>query len=301
MYKVISLVLALILCFVFVGCGDDTTTTASKNETSNVSSVNSTATAEQKVLHTENKVGFQLEQPKAGEKAAVLSTNYGDIYIRLFPEIAPKAVQNFIGLIEKGYYNGLIFHRVIDNFMIQGGDPTGTGSGGESIWGKGNPFEDEFCSELLNIRYSLAMANSGVNTNGSQFFINQAPASTFSRSAHDSTAKKQQMESYYNQYKTQYGTQFTQAYPTLDSFIEANGGISPISDMVPEEVWKLYEKQGGNIHLDGAWRNKGGHTVFGQVYEGMNVVDAIAKVETNDSDKPTKDVVIESAKIITVS
>lgn len=298
MNRIIGLLLVLALCFVFVGCGDDTTATVSKNESSDVASVNSTATTtEQKVLHTENKVGFQLEQPKAGEKAAVLSTNYGDIYIRLFPEIAPKAVQNFIGLIEKGYYNGLIFHRVINNFMIQGGDPTGTGSGGESIWGKGKSFEDEFCSELLNIRYSLAMANSGVNTNGSQFFINQAPASQFSRVDYDAATKKQQMEYYYNQNVQQYGTSFTQYYPTLDSFIEANGGIVPI----PDEVLDLYEEKGGNIHLDGAWRTSGGHTVFGQVYQGMDVVDKIAEVETGSNDKPVKDVVIESAKIITVS
>ncbi len=298
-YKILSLFLALILCFTFVACGEETTETASQSGSSDTASVSSSTSSQHQVLHTENKVGFQLEEPAKGEEVAVLSTNYGDIYIRLFPEIAPKAVQNFIGLIEKGYYDGLIFHRVIDNFMIQGGDPTGTGSGGESIWG--NDFGDEFCSELLNIRYSLAMANSGVNTNGSQFFINQAPASAFSRSAHDSTAKKQQMEYYYNQNVQQYGSSFTAYYPTLDSFIEANGGISPISDMVPEEVWKLYEQQGGNIHLDGAWREKGGHTVFGQVYAGMDVVDTIAKVETNDSDKPVKDVVIESAKIITVS
>ena len=298
MYKVISLVLSLILCFVFVGCGDNNATTNTSDTTSKVASENSTATTnEQKVLHTKNKVGFQLEKPKVGEKAAVLSTNYGDIYIRLFPEIAPKAVQNFIGLIEKGYYNGLIFHRVINNFMIQGGDPTGTGSGGESIWGKGKPFEDEFCSELLNLRYSLAMANNGVNRNGSQFFINQAPASEFSRVNYDAATKKQQMEHYYNQYKAQYGASFTQYYPTLDSYIEANGGIVEI----PDEVFDLYEQQGGNIHLDGAWRTSGGHTVFGQVYKGMDVVDKIAGVETDSNDKPVKNVVIESAKIITVS
>jgi cyclophilin family peptidyl-prolyl cis-trans isomerase len=213
----------------------------------------------------------------------------------LFPEIAPKAVQNFIGLIEKGYYNGLIFHRVINNFMIQGGDPTGTGTAGESIWGK--DFEDEFCSELLNLRYSLAMANNGVNKNGSQFFINQAPASEFSRVNYDAATKKQQMEHYYNQYKAQYGASFTQYYPTLDSYIEANGGIVEI----PDEVFDLYEQQGGNIHLDGAWRTSGGHTVFGQVYKGMDVVDKIAGVETDSNDKPVKNVVIESAKIITVS
>ncbi len=297
MYKVISLVFALILCLVFIGCGDDASTTASKNESSDVASVNSTADATGHiVLKTENKVGFQLEQPKVGEKTAVLSTNYGDIYIRLFPEIAPKAVQNFTGLIEKGYYNGLIFHRVIDNFMIQGGDPTGTGTAGESIWG--SDFEDEFCSELLNIRYSLAMANSGVNTNGSQFFINQASAASFDGSNY----KIETFESAYQQYVSQYGSaQFSNVDTYIDAVLQQYDGAMPDPRKVSEDVLKLYEQQGGNIHLDGAWRNKGGHTVFGQVYKGMDVVDAIAKVETNESDKPVKDVVIESAKIITVS
>ena len=84
-------------------------------------------------------VGYQLEKPADGEEIAVLHTSMGDIRIRLFPDAAPKAVENFKGLINDGYYNGIVFHRVIDNFMIQGGDPTATGSGGESIWGE--PFE----------------------------------------------------------------------------------------------------------------------------------------------------------------
>jgi peptidylprolyl isomerase len=100
----------------------------------------------------------------------VLETNRGNIEIRLFPEAAPKACENFTKLIEKGYYNGLVFHRVIKNFMIQGGDPTGTGTGGQSVWGEA--FEDEFNPELkFNKPGLLAMANAGPNTNGSQFFI----------------------------------------------------------------------------------------------------------------------------------
>ena len=95
-------------------------------------------------------VGYQLEKPADGEEIAVLHTSMGDIRIRLFPEAAPKAVENFKGLIQDGYYNGIVFHRVIDNFMIQGGDPTATGTGGESIWGE--PFEDEFNTNLINLR-----------------------------------------------------------------------------------------------------------------------------------------------------
>ena len=104
------------------------------------------------------------------EKIVVLETNQGNIEIKLKVEIAPKACENFVKLAEKGYYNGLIFHRVIKGFMIQGGDPTGTGMGGESVWGKA--FEDEVTPVAkFDGPGILAMANSGPNTNGSQFFI----------------------------------------------------------------------------------------------------------------------------------
>ncbi len=106
----------------------------------------------------------------------VLQTNQGEIEIELMPEVAPKACENFIKLAEKGYYNGLIFHRVIKGFMIQGGDPTGTGAGGQSVWGKA--FEDEVTPVAkFDGPGILAMANAGRNTNGSQFFITTAAAS----------------------------------------------------------------------------------------------------------------------------
>lgn len=105
---------------------------------------------------------------------ATINTNMGAVKIELFPDKAPKTVENFTGLAEKGYYDGVIFHRVIDKFMIQGGDPTGTGMGGESIWGKA--FEDEFSPDLrFDEPGYLAMANAGPNTNGSQFFITVVP------------------------------------------------------------------------------------------------------------------------------
>ena len=193
-------------------------------------------------------VGFQLEAPAAGEKIAIMHTDMGDISIRFFPEIAPKAVENFITHTENGYYNGITFHRTMDNFMIQGGDPTGTGSGGNSIWNKA--FKDEFSDGLFNLRGSLSMANAGVNTNGSQFFINQAKPSKSS------------------------------SYPAS----------------MPEAVQDLYNKYGGNYHLDGAWRTTGGHTVFGQVFDGMDVVDAIAAAPVK-GERPVTPVVIESIEI----
>jgi peptidylprolyl isomerase domain and WD repeat-containing protein 1 len=101
--------------------------------------------------------------------SAILHTTYGDIHIRLFPEAAPKAVENFVTHAKNGYYNNVIFHRVIRKFMIQTGDPMGDGTGGESIWGK--DFEDEFSSLKHDRPYTVSMANAGPNSNASQFFI----------------------------------------------------------------------------------------------------------------------------------
>jgi len=104
------------------------------------------------------------------QSTVVIETNLGSIEVKLFTDTAPKTCENFLGLVQKNYYNGTVFHRIIKKFMIQGGDPTGTGAGGESIWGK--PFADECVANLKFDRPGLlAMANRGPNTNGSQFFI----------------------------------------------------------------------------------------------------------------------------------
>ncbi|OLN88480.1 Peptidyl-prolyl cis-trans isomerase cyp15 [Colletotrichum chlorophyti] len=128
------------------------------------------------VRDVQNEKPTILGQKKAAEAkksetgtAAVIHTTYGDIHIRLFPDAAPKAVENFVTHSKRGYYNNTIFHRVIRKFMIQCGDPLGDGTGGESIWGK--EFEDEFSSLKHDKPYTVSMANAGPNTNGSQFFI----------------------------------------------------------------------------------------------------------------------------------
>jgi len=113
----------------------------------------------------------QIDLANARGPQVTIETSMGTIQLQLFPEQAPKTVENFVTHAQAGYYDGLTFHRVIPNFMIQGGDPTGTGMGGESIWGQ--PFEDEFSQELYNLRGAVSMANAGPNTNGSQFFIVQ--------------------------------------------------------------------------------------------------------------------------------
>ena len=161
------------------------------------------------------------KQTKVKKEVAVIKTNMGTIELELFPKEAPKAVENFTKLANKGYYDGVTFHRVIENFMIQGGDPTGTGRGGESIWGK--PFEDEFSPDLKFDKPGiLAMANAGPNTNGSQFFITLVPT---------------------------------------------------------------------------PWLNNH-HTIFGKVIKGMDVVQAIGKVQTSKpNDKPVKDVIMEKVSV----
>jgi peptidylprolyl isomerase len=116
----------------------------------------------------------QAQEPNVKPTIVVFETNQGSIELTLFADKAPKTVENFVGLVKKGYYNGLIFHRVIKGFMIQGGDPTGTGSGGTSLWGK--DFADEINPDLVFDKQGiLAMANRGPDTNGSQFFITTVP------------------------------------------------------------------------------------------------------------------------------
>lgn len=249
-------------------------------------------------VYADKAYGFQLEKPAVGEKIAVMHTNMGDISIRFFPEAAPKAVENFIELSKKGYYDGLTFHRVIKDFMIQGGDPKGDGTGGESFWGK--DFEDEFDKKLLNLRGSLSMANSGPGTNGSQFFINQGDHTAFgnrSSYAYDLEKEIENLTEEYDAIIDQYGKATVEAqYGTLNDVL-TNFLPTYVYDAIPDEVWDLYEQNGGNIHLDGAWRRVGGHTVFGQVFEGMDVVDEIAVISTDSSNRPAEDVIINSIEI----
>lgn len=149
-----------------------------------------------------------------------LSTNLWDIILELFPEYAPKAVENFTTHVKNGYYDGIIFHRVIKDFMIQWGDPTGTGRGGKSIWGRA--FEDEFTFDLTHKRWVISMANAGRNTNGSQFFI-----------------------------------------------------------VTTEDASFLDRK----------------HTIFGHVIHGLEVVDQIESLPTDDQDRPKSEVKIMKATI----
>ena len=113
----------------------------------------------------------QTAGPVPGDLVARIATDKGDIWLKLFPALAPRTVENFIGLARRDYYDGILFHRVIPDFMIQTGDPSATGRGGESLWG--GRFGDEFHPDLIHLPGALSMANAGPDTNGSQFFIVQ--------------------------------------------------------------------------------------------------------------------------------
>ena len=200
----------------------------------------------------------QFAKPEKNETVAeIVIKDFGSIYVKFFEEAAPKAVENFITHAKDGYYDGLTFHRIIEDFMIQGGDPTGTGRGGESIWGK--DFEDEFSEYLQPYRGALCMANAGPNTNGSQFFIVQT-SQTYD-------------ENELKQYAQWTGVKFN------------------------KEAIKNYGKIGGT-----PWLYKG-HTVFGQVYEGYDVLDAVAKVEKSHPQNgyPATPVVIETIRVFEYS
>ncbi|MEX2804945.1 peptidylprolyl isomerase [Streptococcus sp. H31] len=207
-----------------------------------------------KALKSDSTAFPQLSKKIASDEAqVVLQTSMGDITIKLFPTYAPLAVENFLTHAKSGYYDGLTFHRVIDDFVIQGGDPSGNGSGGESIWkGKdssidsGKGFANEISPYLYHLRGALAMANSGADTNTSQFFI-------------------------------------------VDNSEDQSASLS--ENQYPQAIIDAY-KEGGYPSLDG------NYTVFGQVTDGMTVVDKIAQTPTDDNDKPQTDVTITAIKII---
>lgn len=269
MKKIIGFaLLMLVVLLVFTGCENDKNSTSNKvaNKTTNSTKTNTTKTSKttnstKKSSKEDSKVSVdyaqaaekQMALPKSGETIATIHIrNFGDVKVKFFEDVAPKAVENFVTHSKQGYYNGVTFHRVINEFMIQGGDPQGTGMGGESIWGQ--DFEEELSPELVPYRGSLCMASKGLQNSpslGSQFFITQAN---------------------YNETKAGYLT---------------NYGL-------PDSLVEQYKKYGGDILS--LYQQ---YTVFGQVYEGMEIVDKIAKVETDMSDKPVEDVVIESIDVTT--
>lgn len=214
----------------------------------NNSTPSNTATSESEKVDL-NQLEFpQLDsEVKENESVVEIKTTAGTITVKLFPDLAPKAVENFVTHAKENYYEGTPFHRVIEGFMIQGGDPEGNGTGGESIWGKG--FEVEISNQLYHIRGALAMARAqALDSQGSQFYIVQ-------------------------------GTE------------DQSNGMAVQFDA--EKIIEAY-KDGGARSLDGQY------TVFGQVIEGMDIVDKIAQAEVTgpQNSDPVEPVLIESTKVI---
>lgn len=240
-------ILIVVMVFLLAACG----TSNKKVETTSNSTKDNTQNTEQKEGSskvTDSTYPQLSTEVAANEKLVEMETSMGNIKIKLFPEYAPKAVENFIKHSKEGYYNGLIFHRVIKNFMIQGGDPNGNGTGGESVYGQ--PFEDEFSNNLFNLRGALSMANGGPNTNGSQFFIVQS----------------------------------TTVDPSINTQMKKDG--------YPKVIIDAYDKNGGTPWLDHK------HTVFGQVIDGMDVVDKIANTPTAANDRPKEDVIVNKVNVL---
>lgn len=264
--------MASMMVFGVTGCGNTSSTsdsdepkTTQENDSSSDTGSNIDELGRMKVAETV----LQKGEPEVGEEIAIVHTSIGDIKLRFYPNQAPKAVENFTTLAKDGYYDGIIFHRVIENFMIQGGDPTGTGTGGESIYG--GPFEDEISPNLHFFKGALAMANSGPNTNGSQFFIVQ-----------NSEAEPSQIKMIRDAIADNADD------PLI---IPLTTGDYALDELFSEEALEFYEEVGGHVSLEAAFGNA--YTIFGQAFEGLDVVDAIAIVETNGTDKPLEDIIIE--------
>ena len=217
---------------------------------------------------------LQLTPLTPGEELMVLHTTLGDITLRFFPEEMPRTVENFVTHARNGFYDGLIFHRVIPGFMIQGGCPLGTGTGGNSIWGA--RFDTEPSFNLRHFRGAIAMAHAGPGTIGSQFYIVQ------NYELHPATLQ-----------------QFETVKAQLDDPVGRfrDGTRLHLRDIHPPQEFEHFTQYGGTPHLDWVRNPERGHPVFGHVVEGMDVVDAIANASAS-SERPVEDIIIERVSFI---
>lgn len=166
MPKYSSLAVLAIVAMLGAGCAPSSPATGADTTSDTSSAASSSSSSPNSMDATPTGVPDALSAEELTDTQVRITTNKGDIVVQLYPDTAPVAASNFVTLATKGYYDGVIFHRVIEGFMIQGGDPTGTGRGGP-----GYQFADELDDARTYTRGTLAMANSGPDTNGSQFFI----------------------------------------------------------------------------------------------------------------------------------
>ncbi len=277
MKKILAYFTMSMLLFSATGCSTDNGTTT-ENTTTQSTQQTTQSTNTESSQRDETAPLLQSQPPQEEEEIAIIQTNKGEIRMRFFPEQAPKAVENFKTHAQEGYFDGLTFHRVINHFMIQGGDPTGTGTGGESIWGEA--FEDEPSNELYFFRGAVAMANAGPNTNGSQFFIVQ------------NNSVPEQLISVLRESKVSEEDGDNMGINLGDKFIS----INEMKNAFTNNALDYYEQNGGSIDLESIFSGSV-YTIFGQVYSGLETVDAIAGSETDSSDKPLEDVIIEKITI----
>jgi cyclophilin family peptidyl-prolyl cis-trans isomerase len=265
--KILALVCAIPL--IFCSCkGDSTGPTGDNRDDSAFSattaSPDSGVPEDANVTLTDDVEIKNFIMPEIGENIAVMTVkDYGTIKIKLFPVEAAKGTENFIGLSSIDYYDELIFHRVIKDFMNQGGDPRGDGTGGNSMWGE--DFDGGIPEGLYHFSGAIAYANSGAtSTNGSQFYIVNTP----------------------------------DGFVNGGAYQQADGSVVTVTDVyktgltIPKNVAAKYQEVGGVPFLDGSY------TVFGQVFEGMDVVRAIGSVATDENDKPLTQVLIEDISIV---
>ncbi len=223
MKKWLSLLLAGVMALsMFSGCQQDKTDSQPETPASDTSDIQLP----------------QLDKPAKDSEVAIMETEAGTIKMCFYPEYAPKAVENFLTHAKEGYYDGLTFHRIIQDFMIQGGDPNGNGTGGESIWGEG--FGEEISENLRHFRGAVCMAKSQLpNSQGSQFYI-------------------------------------------VDGIDIPDSLLKQMEDAQwPQAVIDAYQELGGYPMLDY------GYTVFGQVFEGMDVVDELIDNAITEDDNGT--------------
>lgn len=287
MKKAFYIMMAMVCAFSLASCSSSSaeTTESATEEVTTEDATEAEEAVEEEVTPVEKQEVnglLQAELPEIGEEVLCMHTSMGDIWLQFYPEEAPMAVESFKTLAASGYYDDIIFHRVMENFMIQGGDPTGTGTGGESAFG--GAFPDEISPNLHFYRGALAMANSGPNTNGSQFFICQNPV-----------ASEQILGILDEVLAAQADTEILQI---------ADGSLYTVADIYTQDVLDYYKEVGGTIELEFImgllYQTNAAYTIFGQVFEGMDVVDAIAKVEVggDQGTQPLEDVVIESIEFV---
>lgn len=238
----------ILLGLVLSACGSNTTDSDISKSTSSSKEVATSESSKEKVDLNSLELPQLSKEVAADEDLVEMVTSEGSMKIKLFPKQAPKAVENFLTHAKDGYYDGVTFHRVIQDFMIQGGDPDGTGAGGESIWKE--EFAPEISDQLYHLNGALAMARTGgdvsAKTQGSQFYI-----------------------------------------------VQNNKNVSDglLKDDYPEKIIDAY-KNGGTPFLDF------NYSVFGQVIEGMDVVEKIGATKTGENDKPENAITIEKITIL---